>query len=749
MRAIRLLLVLAVTCILGTAFAADRQSVLIRASKPYDQLVKSIEKMGGTVTMQYKYVNGIAADVPVASLPALEKLVGAENLAKDEIISIPESNGAAGPERTLDATTVAAGISVPADYTAEAVLSGVASLHAAGYTGNGIIIAVIDSGYRPLFTHVSPSRVLQGVSFVPTELNTSNDNRNYPHGTQVAGTAAANIAFCFGNTIRLAVTARDLGTAQTGTGSGGNGCATTSIFLPMVGSAPFATIYPVKIFPFSGAGSPSSRTLQAMEHVLAMRQAYDSDHTQGLNIKIVNMSLGGPTTYAGRTLNDEMVQQLLAADIVPVIAAGNEGFASITTGSPGTSMGALTAGAANPPVNEWIYRAQFTAPCSTAALSVVTSCAMTYRPDANVQMAYFSSRGPTHDGRIKPDVIANGSYVYTQGGGTTSGTVSFVSGTSFSTPEIAGIAAVLRHAVPGATARQIRNAIIMSANPTMVPAATPIDQGSGFVNAAAALALLQSGNVPDTLDTNFHYTRILQANLAKSDRMVYAGGASATFDGILPSQTAEIAYLVPKNAATLNVRIYGILGGPSQNSFFGDDVLLAIQGNTVHNDDYRAGFDFLNADKTYTFSRPEEGIWRIVPTGDWTNKGAVSFGIDVWTTEESSPQFTAKAKIGQGDQHVYNVTVPANIAKLDVAASWMNMSANYPINDIDVALVAPNQAVNTGCATSKAPEACSIADPAAGVWTVIVSGFQVIPDGTPGGREMYTIRVAADGVVLH
>jgi hypothetical protein len=748
MRARCLLLVLAVVCCVNAAFAADRKAVLIKTPKPYDKVVQAIQRLGGTVTMQYKYVDGIAADVPLASMPALEKIVGAENLAKDEIISIPESNGRTGTMGTIDAdmpSTV--GNVAPADYTAEAVTSKVSTLHTAGFTGSGIIIAVIDSGYRPAIQHVAPSRVLQGVSFVPTEPNTSNNNSNFSHGTQVAGTAAANIAFCFGNTTRFAVAARDLGTAQNGNVT--NGCPVNSIRVPMLGSAPLATIYPVKIFPFSGAGAPSSRTLQAMEHVLAMRQAYDADHSQGLNIKVLNMSLGGPTTQAGRSLNDQMVEQLLNADIVTVISAGNEGFASVTTGSPGTSMGALTVGAAATAVDEWIDRAQFNAPCSTAPVAQVLACAMTYRPDANIQMAYFSSRGPTHDGRIKPDVIANGSFVYTQGSGTAT-TVNFASGTSFSAPETSGIAATLRQAVPSATARQIRNALIMTANASLTPAATPIDQGHGFVDAAAAFALLQSGTVPDTLDTNFQTTRVLQANLANAGRTVYSGTAIVNFTGVTPSQTAEVAYIVPKNAGTLNVRVHDIQPGAAQNSFFGDDVFIAIQGNTVHDDNYLGAFEFLGSDKTYTFTKPDEGIWRIVPTGDWTNKSPISFGVDVWTTEESSPHYTAKAKINEGDQHVYTVTVPANTAKLDVVTTWENMMASYPINDIDVALVAPDGVtVNLDCATSKAPEHCSIANPAAGKWTVVVDGFSVIPDGTPGGREMYTVRVSADGVVLH
>jgi hypothetical protein len=134
MRASRLLLVLAVVCCVNAAFAADRRAVLIKTPKPYDKVVQTIQRLGGTVTMQYQYVDGIAADVPLASMPALEKFVGAENIAKDEIISIPESNGRTGTMGTIEADMPAiAGDVAPSDYTAEAVTSKVSTLHRLGH----------------------------------------------------------------------------------------------------------------------------------------------------------------------------------------------------------------------------------------------------------------------------------------------------------------------------------------------------------------------------------------------------------------------------------------------------------------------------------------------------------------------------------------------------------------------------------------------------------------------------------------
>ncbi|MEN3027901.1 MAG: S8 family serine peptidase [Aquificaceae bacterium] len=63
-------------------------------------------------------------------------------------------------------------------------------------------------------------------------------------------------------------------------------------------------------------------------------------------------------------------------------------------------------------------------------------------------IAYFSSRGPTVDGRIKPDISAGGYVVYTAQEG---GTYGYDAGTSFSSPAVAGLIALLLEANPNLT----------------------------------------------------------------------------------------------------------------------------------------------------------------------------------------------------------------------------------------------------------------------------------------------------------
>ena len=81
--------------------------------------------------------------------------------------------------------------------------------------------------------------------------------------------------------------------------------------------------------------------------------------------------------------------------------------------------------------------------------------------------ATFSSQGPSSDGRVKPDVVAQGQQSVLS---STSGNITTASGTSFSGPITAGMVACLWQALPNATNSEIMQLIKQSAsiysNPT-------------------------------------------------------------------------------------------------------------------------------------------------------------------------------------------------------------------------------------------------------------------------------------------
>ncbi|MBI3193417.1 MAG: S8 family peptidase [Ignavibacteriae bacterium] len=79
-------------------------------------------------------------------------------------------------------------------------------------------------------------------------------------------------------------------------------------------------------------------------------------------------------------------------------------------------------------------------------------------------LAYFSSTGPTNDGRIKPDIVAPGMFIYCARPGMNTYTTQ--QGTSLSAPLAAGSAALILSARPELTPIQVRDALRNTADTT-------------------------------------------------------------------------------------------------------------------------------------------------------------------------------------------------------------------------------------------------------------------------------------------
>ncbi|GLU51884.1 S8 family peptidase [Dyadobacter frigoris] len=115
--------------------------------------------------------------------------------------------------------------------------------------------------------------------------------------------------------------------------------------------------------------------------------------------------------------------------------------------------------------------------------------------------AAFSSVGPNAIGQLKPDISAVGSGAVV-GNSTGTGSATTSSGTSFSAPQIAGLATILWQAFPKLTAQQIITALKKSGN----QASNPDNLlGFGVPNGALAEAIIKNdfillGTEPDVLN---------------------------------------------------------------------------------------------------------------------------------------------------------------------------------------------------------------------------------------------------------
>lgn len=124
--------------------------------------------------------------------------------------------------------------------------------------------------------------------------------------------------------------------------------------------------------------------------------------------------------------------------------------------------------------------------------------------DANTAgwpIAYFSSRGPTYctptgDPAIKPDISGPGVSVRSAYPGHT---YVYMSGTSMSTPHIAGVVALIREANPNLTPDEIKQIIYQTAY-DLGPAGEDNSYGYGMVDAYEAVMLAKPDTLPPVAD---------------------------------------------------------------------------------------------------------------------------------------------------------------------------------------------------------------------------------------------------------
>jgi len=111
-------------------------------------------------------------------------------------------------------------------------------------------------------------------------------------------------------------------------------------------------------------------------------------------------------------------------------------------------------------------------------------------------IAYFSSHGPTYDGRIKPEVCARG--VSTWCVNANSDSYRTASGTSLSAPLVSGAAAVIFSAHPDWTPMQVREAMMMTSDRVDTP---DNDYGYGVIDVMAAIdyetSAIDENSIPD------------------------------------------------------------------------------------------------------------------------------------------------------------------------------------------------------------------------------------------------------------
>jgi subtilisin family serine protease len=296
---------------------------------------------------------------------------------------------------------------------------GVPEVHAAGLHGEGVIIAVLDAGFNNLAHEV----------FAPMTILA---RRDFVNGDLDVGDGGDQ-------------------------GEGSHGTATLSV----LGGFKEGQL----IGPAFAAGFILAKTENTFSETPVEEDnwAAAAEWAEALGADVISSSLGyleydSPfTSYSFTDMNGDTAISTKAANlaaslgVVVVNSAGNSGLdpAHNTLGAPADGRGVIAAGAVDP----FGFR------------------------------AFFSSVGPTADGRIKPDVAAQGVSVKVASA-TSPSLYGLAAGTSFSCPLTAGAVALVLQAHPAYTPQQVAEALRGTASKASAP-----DNllGYGIVNALAAI----------------------------------------------------------------------------------------------------------------------------------------------------------------------------------------------------------------------------------------------------------------------
>ncbi len=316
-----------------------------------------------------------------------------------------------------------------------------------GYDGDGIGVAVIDSGvtawHDDLADPAAPTtqRVDQFVDFVDGQTQPYDD---YGHGTHVAGIIAGN-------------------------GADSNGART--------GIAPKSRLVVLKVLDEDGRGRISD-VIAALDYAVA--------HKSEFNIRVINMSIGAGVYESYNTdLLTLAAKRAVEEGIVVVAAAGNHGR---------NDEGVTQHGAISAPGNApWVITVGAASHMGTAS-----------RADDTI--AAFSSRGPTaYDHAAKPDLAAPGvgiyslsspgstlydrwtNYLLPGAAGVPGLPYQSLSGTSQAAPVVAGTVALMLQANPSLTPNAVK--AILQYTAEMYDGHSYLAQGAGFLNARGAVDL--------------------------------------------------------------------------------------------------------------------------------------------------------------------------------------------------------------------------------------------------------------------
>ena len=189
----------------------------------------------------------------------------------------------------------------------------------------------------------------------------------------------------------------------------------------LTGICPDIRFYDLRVLDENGAGDEFS-VIAALQFIRHVNSQHDYMVLQGANLSL-SLRHDVANYACGRTPVCEECDRLAGAGVVVVAAAGNLGYERVHT-AEGLREGYLSVSITDP---------------GNAESVITVGATHRYKPHT-YGVSYFSSRGPTGDGRIKPDLVAPGEKINAPVPGEGQRAKD---GTSMAAPHVSGAAALL------------------------------------------------------------------------------------------------------------------------------------------------------------------------------------------------------------------------------------------------------------------------------------------------------------------
>jgi subtilisin len=386
----------------------------------------------GPTFLYSRAVHGFAGKIPPGLLPRVQN--------DPQVVSVT-------PDRVVSAIQSASGRpSGGGGTTGEVVPAGVARIGAApsnnlGFNGAGIGVAIVDTGID--LNHADLQANLGTVSYSAYGTVGQDDEG---HGTHVAGIVAA---------------------------IGGNS-------IGVVGVAPQAKLYAVKVLDGSGNGSDAVVTA-GLDWVAANWNQVSP------NIRVVNMSLGRAGSIDDNPSMRAAVQSLTSLGIAVVVAAGNDASLTISQQVPAAypEVIAVASTTAKTGAQGKVAGRTYQVLADTASYFTTDG-----DPSAGTQVA-ISAPGEDKEDVKNGGLLASVGILSTAlGGGTTR-----MSGTSMASPHVTGVAALVLSKNPTLSTEAVRSTIrggasVIGTAPLNSPTSTYTFDGEreGVLSAPGALS---------------------------------------------------------------------------------------------------------------------------------------------------------------------------------------------------------------------------------------------------------------------